>query len=192
MDPAALPLLERSVAYALGAVGHVDRAALTRPTPCPAWDVARLLEHVVSSMDALLEGLDAECVGLVEPMPRRDHADPVTAFRGRAARLLGSCAAPRAAGDVVLIGDRMLAAHVLSWVGSLELTVHGWDVARACGEDRPIPRGLARNLLAVVPLVVTDDARDGAFAPPATLPAGAGPGERLLAYLGRDVTPGER
>ena len=189
MNPGAT-LLERSLTYALGAVADVTPAALDGPTPCREWDLRALLEHVACSMDALLEGLGAGCVSLGPAPAGAPPRDPVTAFRRRAAGLLAACAA---AGDVeppLTVGDRVLAARALAWVGAVELTVHGWDVARSCGTEHPIPVGLARNLLAVVPLVVTDAAREGLFAPPAATRPGAPPDERLLAFLGRDVARG--
>lgn len=185
MNP-GLALLERSLAYALGAVGDVTPAALDGPTPCREWDLRALLEHVAGSMDALLEGLGDGCVRL-GPATGARARDPVTAFRRRASGLLGACAGAVGAEPPVFVGDRVLAARGLVWVGAVELTVHGWDVARSCGADRPIPAGLARNLLAIAPLVVTDATRAGLFAPPCPVRPDAPPAERLLAFLGRDV-----
>ena len=189
MDP-GVTLLERSLTYALGAVGGVAPGVLTHPTPCADWDLGMLLEHLVESMDALLEGLDAACVGPV-PAVAAGTGDPVAAFRRRATALLGSCAAAAGGADgidrAVLVGDRVLATRVLTWVGAVELAVHGWDVAQACRSDRPIPPGLARHLLAIVPLVVTDATREGQFALPRATPSGAAPGDRLVAFLGREI-----
>jgi uncharacterized protein (TIGR03086 family) len=184
-------LLERSITYALGAVGDVTPATLAGPTPCAAWDLRTLLEHVAESMDALLEALTAGCVEppMAAPLPGRP-GNPLPAVRRRATDLLAACAAAGHGadhGDAVLVGDRVLAARTLTWIGAVELTVHGWDVARACGADRPIPAGLARNLLAIVPLVVSDETRPGRFAPPGPTPPEATPGDRLLAFLGREV-----
>jgi len=189
---AGVTLLERSLTYALGAVGDVTPAALAGPTPCAAWDLRTLLEHVAGSMDALLEGLADGCVGPPSTAPSLGRpGDPVPLVRRSATHLLAACAAAghgEAHGHAaILVGDRVLAARMLTWVGAVELAVHGWDVARACGADRPIPAGLARNLLAIVPLVVTDESREGRFAPPGPTPPGATPGDRLLAFLGREV-----
>ena len=189
MNP-GVTLLERSVTYALGAVGDVTPAALGSPTPCREWDLRALLEHVAGSMDALLEGLGAGCVGPSPPIAGRRPRDPVTAFRRRASGLLAACASAGGAEPPVIVGDRVLAARFLTWVGAVELAVHGWDVARACGAERPIPAGLARNLLAIVPLVVTDRSRGGLFAPPCAARPDAPPAERLLAFLGRDAGEG--
>ena len=37
--------------------------------------------------------------------------------------------------------DRALRSDLLAAAGSLEIAVHGWDVAQACGVDRPLPAG---------------------------------------------------
>ncbi|HZD38404.1 MAG TPA: TIGR03086 family protein, partial [Actinomycetes bacterium] len=77
-------------------------------------------------------------------------------------------------------------AGVLASAGAIEIAVHGWDIARACGRDRPVPDGLAVELLSLCPLLVGDAGRGDQFAAP--VPAGptARPGDRLLALLGRD------
>jgi len=63
--------------------------------------------------------------------------------------------------------------------------VHGWDVARACGVDRPLPAALAVELLDLLPLVVGDADRPRRFAEPVDVPLHARPSTRLLAALGR-------
>ena len=63
--------------------------------------------------------------------------------------------------------------------------MHGWDIAQACGENRPIPDALAASLLAIAPLLITETDRHPLFGPPVTAAAHAGPGDRLVAYLGR-------
>ena len=65
------------------------------------------------------------------------------------------------------------------------MAVHGWDVARACGRDRPVPPSLAEELLDLSPLFVSAADRPGRFAPPVDVPPLAGPGDRLVAFLGR-------
>ena len=92
--------------------------------------------------------------------------------------------APPGPGDVT-VADRGLRADLLAAAGALEIAVHGWDVAQACGVDRPLPTGLALELLDVVPLFVGDADRPRRFAEPVDVPVHARPGTRLLAALGR-------
>ena len=74
------------------------------------------------------------------------------------------------------------------WVksGSGTDSRHGWDIARSCGRHRPIPPALAAEMLEISRLVVTADTRYPLFAAPVPVPAVAGPGAQLLAFLGRN------
>ncbi|WP_406360234.1 TIGR03086 family metal-binding protein [Streptomyces sp. NBC_00715] len=195
-------LLERSLAYALGGVAAVPRADLGRPTPCAEWDLGELLQHLDDSLDALHEGVSEGRVGLCPAVPA---ADPVCAFRARAGALLGAWAAVSAAPPdpavsaappAPAVGDRCLDLGLLAAVGALEIAVHGWDVTQACGRPRPIPAALAADLLPLAAVVVADADRGVRFADPVAVPAGAGPGDVLLAFLGRgpghDSFPGRR
>ena len=125
--------------------------------------------------------------------PRTPPADLVGALRARACQILAEWSAeanrrsgPGGSRDVVVDG-RPLTSPVLTSAGALEVTVHGWDVATACGARRPIPDDLANDLLRIAPVLVTEADRPGRFGPALVPPLGASPGERLLAYLGRDV-----
>jgi uncharacterized protein (TIGR03086 family) len=70
--------------------------------------------------------------------------------------------------------------------GAIEIAVHGWDISQACGTRRPIPDPLAATLLRIAPLLIPDTGRDPLFGPPVPVPPRAGPGDRLVAFLGRD------
>ncbi|MET9895901.1 TIGR03086 family metal-binding protein [Streptomyces sp. NPDC006465] len=175
-------LLERSLAYALGSVAAVPREGLRRPTPCAEWDLGELLRHLDDSVDALYEGVADGRVGLCPAPPA---ADPVCVFRERARALLGAWAAVSVAPSPAAVGDRSMDAGLLAAVGALEVAVHGWDVARACGRARPIPSGLAVELLPVARFVVADADRGVRFADPVGIPSPARPDDVLLAFLGR-------
>jgi uncharacterized protein (TIGR03086 family) len=181
-------LLERAVGYTLGSLRLVTPAAMSRPTPCRGWDLHTLLGHMDDALVALWEAADLAVVDLEgsdaggEPA---DGRDPVARLRDRACRLLGAWT--RADGRrVISIGGRPLPASVLTSAGALEITVHGWDVAEACGRRRPIPPAMATELLVIAPLLVTHADRGVRFAAPVDLPSSASPSDQLIAYLGRD------
>ena len=85
----------------------------------------------------------------------------------------------------VLVAGRPLTSPVLTSAGALEVTVHGWDVAVACGTPRPIPEPLAKDLLPLAPVLVTERDRLSRFGPALDPPVDATTAERLLAFLGR-------
>jgi uncharacterized protein (TIGR03086 family) len=178
-------LLERAIAYALGAVQAVSPSRLDASTPCRDWDLRALLHHVDDSLAALQEGLGARSLGPDPGLAWDRVGDPARRFRGRARRLLA--ALTRAGdGEVVAIADLPLGAGILASAGAIEIAVHGWDIARACRWEHPVPHGLAVELLSLCPLLVDDAGRGGQFAAPVAVGPAAGPAERLIAFLGRD------
>ncbi|HEX6676470.1 MAG TPA: TIGR03086 family metal-binding protein [Actinomycetes bacterium] len=180
-------LLERSLAYALGSVAAVTPALLPRPTPCGEWDLRGLLHHLNDALAALHEAAEGGRVAL-DPaaLGAGAAADPVRTFRERAARLLGAWTGAVGDDRVVVVEDLPLAAGMVAGIGAIELAVHGWDVARACGRRRPIPDALAAALLELCPLLVPARARAPLFAARVTVAPSASPSDRLVALLGRD------
>lgn len=187
-------LLERAVTYTLGSLALVTANTLDRPTSCRAWTLRQLLDHLADSMGALREAVDPGRVALTPapgPPPGREPgraADPVATLRILAAGLVGAWANadPTAGRRRILLGEHSLTSGIVTSAGAIEVAVHGWDVARACGADRPVPASLADELLDLCPLLVREADRLGRFAPPIALPPTAGPADRLLAFLGRD------
>ncbi|TNC18857.1 TIGR03086 family metal-binding protein [Amycolatopsis alkalitolerans] len=176
-------LLERAVNYTLGSLHLVTAARLPRPTPCQDWTLHELLAHMDDSLRALSEAADLGQVGLDVPAPGR--GDPVTALKNRACHLLAAWCAAEAPGAVE-VGDRTLTTGILTGAGAVEVAVHGWDVAQACGDRRPIPEPLAEELLELAPFFVTGEDRPVRFGPPRRVSPLAGASDRLLAFVGRD------
>lgn len=172
-------LLERAIGFTLTSVQGVESGMLARPTPCASWDLERLLLHLRDSLAALYEGLSLGRVG-TEPEPPGLEGDPVSAVRVRAVRLLRATGAP----GRVRVGDRDLAGGLVAAAGAVEVAVHGWDIAQATGRRTGLPPDLADALLGLGPLVVPEPRRP-LFAEPAEPGPDAGPGERLVAFLGR-------
>ena len=195
---AAAGLLEDALGYAIGNIAFATPDLLARPTPCHDWDLRMLLWHTCESLAALAEGLSTGCVGLTAADDGPPTADPAEDCTFRACSLLAAC--PWQGRAEVLVGSQPLATGVAVAAGALEIAVHGWDVAKACGKRRPVPAALARALLEIAPLLVTGADR----APPAAAPLFAAPlfaaplfaapvavagrasaSDRLTAFLGR-------
>lgn len=177
-------LLERAVAYTRTSLGLVTPGALTAPTPCSGWDLRTLLTHMDDSLAAITEAAD---IGYVAPRPCNGVPPEVAlvgALKARACALLGAWSVEPLRREVLVAG-RPVPATLLAAAGALEIAVHGWDVARACGVDRPLPEPLARDLLEAAPLVVDDADRPARFAAPLDVVGVATQSERLLAFLGR-------
>jgi uncharacterized protein (TIGR03086 family) len=178
-------LLERAINYTLGSLHLVTPQAMSHPTPCREWDLRALLGHMNDSLTALHEAIDVGRVDLDPAAGDADPAvDPVAALRNRACRLLGAWTNADSP-DVISIAGCPLTSSIVTSAGAVEVAVHGWDVAQACGRDRPIPALLAEEMLELSPLFVTDADRPARFAAPVAVSPLATPGDRLIAFLGR-------
>ncbi|MEV0596730.1 hypothetical protein [Nonomuraea cavernae] len=106
-------------------------------------------------------------------------------LRDRAAELLGAWA-HQVRDHVVTVEGCPMTARAVAEVGAVEVAVHAWDLARACGRSRPMPALMAAELLGRVHALVTDADRPERFAEPFDQPWRASAEDRLLAFLGRD------
>jgi uncharacterized protein (TIGR03086 family) len=192
-----IALLERAINYTLGCLQLVTPAALGHATPCADWDLRTLLAHLDDSLRVLGEAVEAGKVQLdagvsdtesSDPEAGDPAADPVAAVRRSATHLLGALAGPRDHPEIS-IGGCPLTTGIVTATGAVEVAVHGWDVAHACGVDRPIPPPLAEEMLELSALLVSDADRPARFAAPVDAPPPADPGDRLVAFLGRRPYP---
>lgn len=188
--PGAIGLLAGAVSYMLGVCAPLGPGEMALPTPCPHWDLARLLSHLCESMADLEAALRTGRLDLDGPSGRTG-GDPVEALRDRAAELL--CAGYCYGGPerFVAVGGLPIPAGVVACTGAVEIAVHGWDVSAARARagrvggvrETPIPAALATRMLRLGPLLVAG--REGLFGVPVEVPAQASPGDRLVGYLGR-------
>ena len=182
-------LLERAIGYTQGSLVLVSSDSLASATPCADWDLRGLLAHMMDSLVALSEAAELGHIDLEPSVPTGDFAtDAVATLHRRACRLLGAWSQVDAPREIT-VGDRSLMGSVLTGTGALEIAGHGWDVARACGHDRPIPAALAEYLLELAPLLVRDADRPDRFAAPVGISPLARPSDQLVAYLGRSPLP---
>jgi len=178
-------MLVRAVGYALSAARLATPDTMPRPTPCAGWDLRTLLRHLTDSLDALAEALGTGIVSRgVAKAAVRDQ-DLVRGLSEGAGTLVCACAMAGTEDRRVAVGDRELTTSLVIMTGAIEIAVHGWDISVACAGHGTIPAGLARDLLPIAPLLVTPATRAGRFADPVPVPALAAPGDRLVAFLGR-------
>ena len=83
------------------------------------------------------------------------------------------------------VGGCPVPSSLVTGAGAIEVAVHGWDVAVACGQQRPLPEQLAEELLDCSLLLVLPADRPVRFAAPVEVSPWSTAGDRLLAFLGR-------
>lgn len=165
----------------------VREADLAAPTPCPEWDLRRLLQHIRASLAEVAGVLAARDVD--EGTRPTGDADPVGAVRAAIVDVvLASTSLPTGRRWCGIQGRRLPAKTVVH-VGAIEMAVHAWDIGQACRIDRPIPSEIASALLWVSPPLARAGLAGRVFADPLPAPATATPSEQLLALFGRRPAP---
>nr|WP_042180726.1 TIGR03086 family metal-binding protein [Kibdelosporangium sp. MJ126-NF4]CEL14547.1 hypothetical protein [Kibdelosporangium sp. MJ126-NF4]CTQ88912.1 hypothetical protein [Kibdelosporangium sp. MJ126-NF4] len=166
------------------AIGPEDWAAAT---PCPGWNVRDLLNHLVAEqlwVPALLDG-----AGLDEVGERFDGEllgdDPVGVWTRASADAREAWLRPGALDRDVHLSYGLVPAAEFGWQMTLDLAIHGWDLAKGIGETSPLHDELAETLLAVFSPQVWRWQGTGIFAPPVPVSVDAGAPARLLGLVGR-------
>ncbi len=153
----------------------------SKGTPCPEWTAKDLVGHVVGTQGMFL-GFVGQEIGELPPVDE----DPAAAWDAARGRIQAGLDDPATAATEFdgFFGRSTFEAAVDRFLNT-DLVVHGWDLARATGQDETIdPADLAR----VKGLTEGfGDAMRGpqAFGPAVEPPAGADEQTQLLAFLGR-------
>jgi uncharacterized protein (TIGR03086 family) len=170
-------------------VAAVDPARWDDPSPCAGWRARDVVGHIVDMHDVMLRpaGRSLSAAPSIED-------DPVAAFRSARAdveALLADHDAVTAECDMPM--GRMTVAHHIDAVMSMDLPLHGWDIARAVGLDDTIdPADVAAMWPEIEQLPeemrIPEHFGPGVivFGPEVPVPDDAPLQDRLLGKIGRD------
>jgi uncharacterized protein (TIGR03086 family) len=157
------------------------------PTPCTDWTVRDLVNHIVTEQlwvpDVLAGHTVAEVGDKFDGDQLRD--DPLGAWQEASSTARAAWLQPGAVDRTVRLsyGDERAVAY--GWQMTIDLAVHGWDLATALGADADIADDLATALLAHAEPLVESWSGTSMFAAPVPVPDDAAPKDRLVALLGR-------
>jgi len=175
-------------------VSEVRDDQLGDPTPCPAYTLGDLLDHVRDLAEAFtLAGRKEQPPAGSQP-PQPGNAALLTGdWRGQTAtwlrRLAEAWADPAAWEGTSWIAGAEMPASVIGLVATNELVAHGWDVARATGAQLTVDEAAlaaAAEFVAMMSGPGSEEMRGDAFGPPVPVGPEAGPLDRVVAGNGRD------
>ena len=175
-------------AEAARVVNGVPEGTLNVPTPCGDWDLSTLLNHTILWTSYSAERR-AHGESVAEELMNKDFtADP--GFREDYARQIGKAvtawSAPQAwEGKLNVMGDATPAADVGAML-LMETALHGWDVARATGQEFRTDDQMATALEDIVQAQAELFRKYQGFADAIEPPKNATAFERALTLSGRD------
>ena len=145
------------------------------PTPCTEWDVRALVDHLVNGNTVYARALGAEIA-------------PTSEYDPSAAAVLHAFRQPDAMSRVVQVPFGRVPGAVALHLRLTELLVHGWDVARATGQQTDFPEALAEQELEFSRGALGSIPPDRSPFAPSRPAADTAPAlDRLVACLGRAV-----
>ena len=173
---------DRAVASTAGIVKAVRPDQADAPTPCTEWDVRDLLNHIIGTLwlsEALLSDRTPRHPMAPGGLPGTDLAgqDPAAALTAASA------------GDTLThvhttpLGD--MPGPALAGFTTLDILVHGWDLAQATGQPAALDDILAAHVLAFAEQAITPGFRAPRIGPAVLVAADASLTDRLVAFLGR-------
>ena len=181
--------LNRAFASTRVVLAKVGPDQLNAATPCASWDVRALINHFIGSARWGASAI----MGTGYEVTDEDYAagDFLTRYDDS---IEAALTAFEPAGvlekRIELAFGEFSGADLLSMVTRDQFT-HGWDLARANGYPTDLDPELAEELLVQARLEIFDAYRgaegEAIFGPVVEAPAGAGPADRLAAFLGRRV-----
>jgi uncharacterized protein (TIGR03086 family) len=183
---------ERAVTSTRRVLSNVTKDDFTQQTPCASWTVRDLINHMTASQAMFTKGLDEGTPG---PPPDTDFADGdyIAAFADATRTTLDAFSKPGALDQTLDLPWGPTPATVLVGMAATETFQHGWDLARATGQDTNLDPQLAEMILEDArtrldnPEFRGTEADGKMFAPPSDAPADAPPADTLAAYLGRSL-----
>jgi uncharacterized protein (TIGR03086 family) len=162
-----------TVSKVAGAVSQMDA-----DTSCDEWDVRILMNHMLDTMNYFAGS--ARGGSLAPPSsspPELISDDPVGDFEHAQVEAVRAFGQP---GVIEKTGPSL-------GIALSDQLLHGWDLAKATGQDTTMPDDLAQAAYNMIHGRFTDEQRKGVFKPETPVGPDASDRERLLAYTGRDL-----
>ena len=161
-------------------------------TPCSEWNVAALLNHLMGTLvlgEALLSDTPPSVDVAPGAVPSTDlvGADPLESYRSGVESLLAA-ATDDAVSRMHITPLGEMPGAVLAGFTTLDVLVHGWDLAKATGQHPSLDAELAEEILDFARQTMSDESGTRAPRIGPEIPWGteAPASDRLVAFLGRN------
>jgi len=180
--------LEQAIASTRQVLKAVSKEQLGDATPCAAWKVSDLINHIVGGQyffEAMVKG-EQPASGETD----FSSTDFASAFDEGAERCVAAFSADGVMEKILTLPFGQMPGSAFVGIAATDTFTHGWDLAKATGQSTALAPELAGQLLVGAKTFISPGFRspDGAvFGPEQSAPAGSGPADELAAFLGRKV-----
>ena len=180
--------LEQAITSTRGVLAGVSADQLDSPTPCAQWKVSDLINHIVGAQHFFTAGVTGQPPSGDEP----DFAsgDYLGAFDAGAQASVAAFSADGVMEKMLTLPFGPMPGAGFVGLAATDTFTHGWDLAKATGQDTALAPELAAQLLAGARQMIQPAFRSEegtVFGPEQSAPADASNADQLAAFLGRAV-----
>jgi uncharacterized protein (TIGR03086 family) len=183
-------LMARAAASFLDIVRTIDPAQLAARTPCSGYDVRGLVNHLLfwgPSLEAAARKESVSPPAASEADVDLTRGDWAAALQAQVERTVAAWRRPGAWEGTTQLGSPMeLPASLIGDMVLGELVVHGWDLARATGQQLGVDDEVGEHLAEAVAKTAEQGREMGVYGPEVPVPDTAPPLARVLGLTGRD------
>jgi uncharacterized protein (TIGR03086 family) len=157
------------------------------PTPCSEWDVKQIANHIIGENLWAAELFHGRTIAEVGNRLDGDLAgdDPAAAYAASVGTAADAVSAPGAMDTTCHLSFGDYSGSDYAGQLLLDTLVHGWDVAKATGQDTRLDQDLVSACLPIATDLTTQFRSAGVFGEDLPVTADANAQTRLLAMLGR-------
>lgn len=182
--------LQQAIDSTRSVLVNVQPDQLGSPTPCALWDVSRLINHIVGGQFFFTTMAKGDAVSS-DPPPDFSAGDFKATFEQASSACIEAFNSEGAMERIMHLPFGDLPGSVFVGIAATDTFVHGWDLARATGQNSDLAPELAAGLLAGIESSFPDAFRgpegEALFGYAQPAPDGASNADLLAAFTGRVV-----
>jgi uncharacterized protein (TIGR03086 family) len=186
MDP--INVFQRAVDQTGRIVAGVRADQFDGATPCDDWNVHALLNHTIAAVqmfDGAASGAEFDPSNFA-----KDNVgdNPGAGYDTAAAKLRDTVAQPGVLDAIWNMPFGAVPGSMAIGIATLEIAQHGWDVAKATGQQADFDAEVTETAMATARMAPAELIRSpGVFGPESPCPPEAPPHDQLAAFVGRKV-----
>ena len=180
--------LEQAIRATRAVLAGVSEDQLGDDTPCAQWKVSDLINHIVGGQSFFEAGVTGQ--PMAEGETDFSASDFVAEFDQASQRSVTAFSGDGVMEKMLTLPFGAMPGSAFVGLAATDTFTHGWDLAKATGQNTDLDPGLAAQLLAGARQAISPAFRspDGAvFGLEQEAPAGASNADQLAAFLGRTV-----
>ena len=176
-------LMEQAATPTLTVLRGIAKEQLDAPTPCREFTVRALISHLLQWGPMLVAAGHKQVAG---PSQEEVGDGWLPVLEAQTADLVAAWSPDQAWRGSTPMGGPPMPAPTVGGLVLGELVVHGWDLARATGQDVSWPDEVVTRAYAAAKETAEQGRAMGMYGPAVAVPAESSTMDRLLGVTGRD------